>query len=233
MCVDVNGGAIIGVTENFLQNFRLDACLDGHGGIDCIPHPPVADFHNGPFRFVSCGEITEMRLHTLMNWFKRLNGTIVYNIGKMQEKSIPQIGGSSNLANGALRGNASASSISTSSGNVKAKFSMKESVEETKDLIAVHNVSEEGLQGALELGGLPSPSIAITKDDMGHEKYGPISLVFGKETMGTVMECYVNSRNPYVVNDPGNYDSGKLQEQGYDGIWHRSAVTTSRWITEV
>lgn len=65
----------------------------------------------------------------------------------------------------------------------KVKFSLKESVEETKDLIAVHNVSEEGLQGALELGGLPSPSIAITKDDMGHEKYGPISLVFGKETI--------------------------------------------------
>lgn len=164
---------------------------------------------------------------------KNNSGTVVYNVGKMQERSIPQIGGSSNLSNGAQWGNASTSSISTSSGNVKAKFPLKESVEETKDLIAVHNVSEEGLQGALELGGLPSPSIAITKDDMGHEKYGPISLVFGKETMGTVMECYVNSRNPYVVNDPGNYDSGKLQEQGYDGICHRSAVTTSRWITEV
>lgn len=83
----------------------------------------------------------------------------------------------------ATGGNVSNTSISTSPGNVKAKFSLKESVEETKDLIAVHNVSEEGLQGALELGGLPSPSIAITKDDMGHEKYGPISLVFGKETI--------------------------------------------------
>lgn len=83
----------------------------------------------------------------------------------------------------ATGGNVSNTSISTSPGNVKAKFSLKESVEETKDLIAVHNVSEEGLQGALDLGGLPSPSIAITKDDMGHEKYGPISLVFGKETI--------------------------------------------------
>lgn len=67
--------------------------------------------------------------------------------------------------------------------NAGTRFSLKSPVEETKDLIAVHNVSEEGLQGALELGGLPSPSIAITKDDMGHEKYGPISLVFGKETI--------------------------------------------------
>lgn len=65
----------------------------------------------------------------------------------------------------------------------KVKFSLKESVEETKDLIAVHNVSEDGLQGALDIGGLPSPSIAITRDNMGHEKYGPISLVFGEETI--------------------------------------------------
>ena len=159
--------------------------------------------------------------------------SVVYNIGAIKKEALPKIMGSDVVSGNGPRGNASTSSVSTSPGNVKTKFSLKESIEETKDLIAVHNVSEDGLQGALDLGGLPSPSIAITKDDMGHEKYGPISLVFGKETMGTVMECYVNSRSPYVVNDPGNYDSGKLQEQGYDGIWHRSAVTTSRWITEV
>lgn len=65
----------------------------------------------------------------------------------------------------------------------RVKFSLKSPVEETKDLIAVHNVSEQGLLGALELGGLPSPSIAITKADMGHTKYGDISLVFSKDTV--------------------------------------------------
>lgn len=60
---------------------------------------------------------------------------------------------------------------------------METPIEETKDLIAVHNVSEQGLLGALELGGLPSPSIAITKADMGHTKYGDISLVFSKDTV--------------------------------------------------
>lgn len=63
------------------------------------------------------------------------------------------------------------------------KFSLKKSVEETKNLIAVHNLTEENLKGTLELGGFPMPSIAIVKDNMGHEKYGDISLVFGKETI--------------------------------------------------
>lgn len=74
-------------------------------------------------------------------------------------------------------------SITENGADVKTKFSLKSPVEETKDLIAVHNVSEQGLLGALELGGLPSPSIAITKADMGHTKYGDISLVFSKDTV--------------------------------------------------
>lgn len=74
-------------------------------------------------------------------------------------------------------------SVTQNEAKVKTKFSLKTPVEETKDLIAVHNVSEQGLLGALELGGLPSPSIAITKADMGHTKYGDISLVFSKDTV--------------------------------------------------
>lgn len=65
----------------------------------------------------------------------------------------------------------------------RVKFSLKSPVEETKDLVALHNVSEQGLLGAIDLGGLPSPSIAITKSEMGHTKYGPISLVFSKDTV--------------------------------------------------
>lgn len=52
------------------------------------------------------------------------DGSIVYNIGEMQERSIPQINGSSGKP-GAQRGNASTNSISTSDGNVNAKFSLK------------------------------------------------------------------------------------------------------------
>lgn len=51
------------------------------------------------------------------------DGKIVYNIGKMQERSIPQISGPSGNS-GAQRGDASANSIPTSDGNVNTeKFS--------------------------------------------------------------------------------------------------------------
>lgn len=34
-----------------------------------------------------------------------------------------------------------------------------------------------------KLGGFPSPSIAIIRAGMRHEKYGPISVVFDKDTV--------------------------------------------------
>ena len=80
-------------------------------------------------------------------------------------------------------GQGSAADSPKAGGKVKTKFSMETPVEETKDLVALHNVSEQGLLGAIDLGGLPSPSIAITKSEMGHTKYGPISLVFSKDTI--------------------------------------------------
>lgn len=50
-------------------------------------------------------------------------------------------------------------------------------------LIAVHNLTENDLLNAFDLGGFPMPSIAITKADIGHTDFGDISLVFGKETI--------------------------------------------------
>ena len=52
-----------------------------------------------------------------------------------------------------------------------------------KELIAVHNLTEENLREALDLGGMPSPSIAVVKARNGHSKYGPISLVFGPDSI--------------------------------------------------
>lgn len=67
--------------------------------------------------------------------------------------------------------------------NESYRFSLSSPVERVKDLIAVHNLKEDDLRGALDLGGFPMPSIAITKDNMGHDKYGDISLVFGSDTI--------------------------------------------------
>ena len=63
------------------------------------------------------------------------------------------------------------------------KFNLSKPVEKGKDLIAVHNLTEDKLKQSLELGGFPMPSIAITKTSMGHAGYGDISLLFGKDTI--------------------------------------------------
>lgn len=67
--------------------------------------------------------------------------------------------------------------------NPDIRFSLKSPVEETKDLVAVHNLTESKLQKALELGGFPMPSIAVTRTDVGHQTFGDISLVFGRKTI--------------------------------------------------
>lgn len=63
------------------------------------------------------------------------------------------------------------------------RFSMREPVETAGSLMAIHNLTEDKLKKTLELGGFPMPSIAITKPEIGHENFGNISLVFGRETV--------------------------------------------------
>lgn len=69
--------------------------------------------------------------------------------------------------------------------NPDMRFSLDVPVEETKDLIAVHNTSEDKLMKSLQLGGLPMPSIAVmkAKEAKGNSVYGNISLVFPKSTI--------------------------------------------------
>lgn len=58
------------------------------------------------------------------------------------------------------------------------KFSLKAPIEYTKDLIAVHNLSESKLLDSISLGGFAMPSIAILKSEGDHNYYGDISVVF-------------------------------------------------------
>lgn len=67
--------------------------------------------------------------------------------------------------------------------SVRFQLSAPVEVDHNKDLVAVHNLTEENLKEALELGGMPSPSIAVVKAQEGHTKYGPISLVFNSDTI--------------------------------------------------
>ena len=77
-------------------------------------------------------------------------------------------------------------------GKAQPKFSLKAPVEETKDLIAVHNATEKNVRGLLRLGGLPMPSIAIIKAAQGHDDFGEYSFVFDKSTIDptTVLTWY-------------------------------------------
>ena len=79
----------------------------------------------------------------------------------------------------------SAESVSENGGNVKPKtrFSLDEPVEETKTLIAMHNMTEEKLRRTLDIGAWPAPSVAIVKAKDGHTNYGEYSAVFPRETI--------------------------------------------------
>lgn len=81
-------------------------------------------------------------------------------------------------------------SISEDEIPVKKQFSLSEPIEQTKDLLALHNLSQENLRGAFKLGGFPMPSIAVIRDTMQHDRYGDITLVFGRSTVDPQMNMY-------------------------------------------
>ena len=113
---------------------------------------------------------------------------------------------------------------------VKEKFSLREPVERTKDLVAVHNLTEQNLRDAFYLGGLPMPSIAVVKAAQGHSMYGPISIVFGRESI----DPQTDSRNRIYGGDaytptapaveyPVNYDQMRAVEKRLAGLSEKVA----------
>ena len=79
----------------------------------------------------------------------------------------------------------------------KRQFSMSEPVEQTRDLLALHNLTQEKLRSTLRLGGFPMPSIAVIRDQMQHDNYGEITMVFGKDTI----DPQADSRNRVYGGD--------------------------------
>ncbi len=68
----------------------------------------------------------------------------------------------------------------------EAKYQIEgHEIEDTddKNLVAIHNLTQNKLKKMMEYEGIPMPSIAITKADIGHENFGDISLVFRKDTI--------------------------------------------------
>lgn len=113
---------------------------------------------------------------------------------------------------------------------IKEKFSLRAPVERTKDLVAVHNLTEQNLRDAFYLGGLPMPSIAVVKAAQGHSMYGPISIVFGRESI----DPQTDSRNKIYGGDaytptapaveyPVNYDRMHAVEKRLAGLSEKVA----------
>ena len=105
--------------------------------------------------------------------------------------------------------------------NPDIRFRRGEPVEEKGNLVAVHNLSEDKIRQAFELGGFPMPSIAVTKADIGHTEFGDISLVFNKESINPT-----DRRNKVYGEDawtPTFPQIGyKLNEEKTDDIYTRA-----------
>lgn len=94
--------------------------------------------------------------------------------------NIPQNGGNVKTI---IRNNLKNSTGISGNGKNSTRFQVKAPIEEAKNLIAVHNINEDKLYGALELGGFAMPSVAVTKSGDSHEGFGDITVLFGKETI--------------------------------------------------
>ena len=122
------------------------------------------------------------------------NRNVIYDLEKINEADISQMPLPGLEARGVYPENKSTSvtdnipltkhnSNGVITDKVHERFQLNEPIEETKDLIAVRNVDQSNLASMLELEGLPSPSIAVTKADIGHTSFGDVTFIFGKNTI--------------------------------------------------
>lgn len=85
-----------------------------------------------------------------------------------------------------------------------------------KDLVVYHNVSTGKLREAIKLGGLPMPSLAITKKDISFGDFGEITLS-GSKDMIDPRKSRANevfSRDAYTVRKPViNYEEPAERDQ--------------------
>lgn len=166
------------------------------------PHSGVRTWHYffNDIYFAEHGERELTPYRVSINVKEKDDGNFFYSFsaekeGTPTQRTLHAAVNSDNAANG----NSFDTRVAQEKASVKQKnrFSVSEPVEETRDLIAVHNLTEENLESSLDIGGLPSPSIAIIKAEQGHSKYGPISIVFDKSTI----DPQADSRNKIYGSD--------------------------------
>lgn len=73
-----------------------------------------------------------------------------------------------------------------------------------KNLVAMHNLSADNLETALNRGGFPMPSIAVTKDNISHNDFGEVSVLFDKDTIDPeINNNHVYGSDVYSPTHPG------------------------------
>ena len=141
------------------------------------------------------------------------DGSIVYNIGEMQERSTPQINGSSGNS-GAQRGNASGTSILTDGENVKPKMSLKATdstgrklSEQQKEFFKDSKVRDaEGRLRPMYRGDAESFTVFDRKKSKGSNLYGrgfyfTDSKTHAGQYGNNVREFYLNITNPVSTTE--------------------------------
>lgn len=101
------------------------------------------------------------------------------------------------------------------------RFSMELPVEESDRLIALHNMNEEALESALDLGGLAMPSFAVMRSGKVQNGYGKISVVASKDSIDPKKGSNIYGGDAWTPVFPEvNY---KASEKALEGIEKRIA----------
>lgn len=101
-----------------------------------------------------------------------------------------------------------------------------------KDLVVYHNVSAGKLREAIKLGGLPMPSLAITKRDITFGDFGEITLIGDKDMIDPrkSRSNEVFSRDAYTVRKPVvNYEApAKIDSDAF----HKKYEETRKFLNK-
>lgn len=166
----------------FTQGDRLVVVLNE---IDGDGKPLVAALHaNEQMDRQSVTAVTS--IYGVDNWNQWLGHQAEKEIkiaDKKRASSYLQTYGSNASVEDAIRSTSDSLSEGKKNVNPEDTLFSSRNVQQTKNLVALHNITEDKLLKTLELGGFPMPSIAVTKADIPHTNFGEITVVFGRETI--------------------------------------------------
>lgn len=203
--------------------------------------------------FVKTVQIDGRVYDLLANVRKKPDGEFVYSIQLNEnEKKAPAPprqyqNGTAKAENRPVRvpTDASEASVAEKRLPVKARFSMDEPVEQTQDLMAIHNLDGEKMDSMLQLGAIPSPSVAIVKASQGHTQYGDYTLVFPRQSIDpqadrrnkvygadawtpTAANAIVEREVNYEITRAAEQKIAQMAKQVAGGIFSRESTISGR-----